>query len=218
MEKQNPYDEQKKIDAIYNRKSATEIPWFVEQPPELLISLIEKYRIEPCKSLDMGCGMGDVAMVLAKKHFDVTGIDFSPTAIQIARQKAQETNIKNVQFEAKHVTEPISDLPADFGFIYDWKLLHHIFPVHRKKYIQNVYNLLKNNGLYISVCFSENNEQFGGKGKYRTTSIDTTLYFSSAEEIETLVMPYFDIVQNGYASIPGRKGKHSVVCLVAQKR
>lgn len=47
---------------------------------------------------------------------------------------------------------------------------------------------------YLSVCFSEVDECFGSRGKYRKTPLGTTLYFSSEEEIKELMTPYFDII------------------------
>jgi SAM-dependent methyltransferase len=48
--------------------------------------------------LDMGCGRGRHSLLLAGKGYQVTGVDLSPRAINIARRKAEENNMPNVRF------------------------------------------------------------------------------------------------------------------------
>jgi SAM-dependent methyltransferase len=64
----------------------------------------------PKSILDLGCGTGNHALVLAKRGYKVTGIDRSAQMLAIARRKAQdagldinfiEGNITNAEFEGK---------------------------------------------------------------------------------------------------------------------
>ena len=93
----------------------------------------------------------------------------------------------------------ILDTADKFDFAFEWELLHHIFPPDREKYVNNVYHLLNPGGRYLSVCFSEESNQFGGEGKYRTTPLNTTLYFSSESEMRSLFKPLF-IIEEYYFS------------------
>lgn len=45
-------------------------------------------RIESGSVITLGCGVGRETIYLAKKGFDVLGLDFSPTAIKHARRRA----------------------------------------------------------------------------------------------------------------------------------
>ena len=72
--------------------------------------------------------------------------------------------------------------------------------------------------LYFSVCFDESDPQFGGSGKYRTTRIGTTLYFSSESEIRELTSPYFDIRELKTVDITSKFGPHRAVYLLASRR
>ena len=45
--------------------------------------------------LDLCCGSGGHALNLAKKGFNVTGVDFSPTAIKSAEELAKKMGVKN---------------------------------------------------------------------------------------------------------------------------
>jgi hypothetical protein len=94
---------------------------------------------------------------------------------------------------AADVLSGIGELVELFKFAYDWALLHRIFPDRRNEYVETVHRLLVPGGKYLSVCFSDTDDAFGGTGKYRTTSLGTTLYFSSEEELRELFEPYFTV-------------------------
>lgn len=68
--------------------------------------------------------------------------------------------------------------------------------------------MLRPEGTYLSVCFSERDPGFGGKGKTRTTPLGTTLYFSSEEELEALFDPCFDVLDLTTVEIQGKYTPH----------
>lgn len=194
-----------------------DIPWNISQPPAFLVNLIESNIITPCKTIDLGCGRGNYSCYLAEKGFKVTGVDFSTNAIAAARQTALARGAicKFIQLDM------ISELPnlnEQFDFALEWEILHHIFPEDRESYLNNVSKILQTNALYFAVHFAEGDPFFGGEGKFRTTPIGTTLYFSSLEECETLYKKYFSIIELKYAEIPAAKGKHKVIYALLQKK
>jgi 2-polyprenyl-3-methyl-5-hydroxy-6-metoxy-1,4-benzoquinol methylase len=205
------------LDKIYREKTLEEIPWHNESPTEALVKLVETGVISPCKTLDMGCGAGSDAIYLAKQGFDVTGIDISPTAIQLAREKAAQEDVR-CYFLAADVLGELNEIQGPFDFIYDWQLLHHILPEDRKKYAGNVSKLLRSDGRYLSCCFSEQDPQFGGKGKYRQTSLGTALYFSSEEELKALFEPDFKLIELKTIAFPGKFASHMAVYAFMQKK
>jgi hypothetical protein len=105
-----------------------------------------------------------------------------------------------------------------FDFAYDWEFLHHIFPEDRETYIRNVHKITNPGATYFSVCFSEDDPQFGGSGKYRKTRIGTTLYFSSESELKDLVSPYFRIRELKTIEVGGKFGSHVAIYLLAERR
>ena len=204
------------MEKIYRNVPFNLIPWNIATPPETLVNLFKSGKIVPGKAVDLGCGTGHYALYMAKNGFDVTGIDISPTAIQIAKKTAEERKISCCFIVADVLGSP--NIPeATFDFAYDWELLHHIFPEKREIYIENVYRLLKPAGKYFSLCFSENDSHFGGKGKYRETPLGTILYLSSEDELRALFTKRFDILDLRTIKVPGKKGSHLAVCGFMQK-
>ena len=195
------------MDRIYNSMPLEKIPWNIETPPDALVELVDGGEVKPCRTIDLGCGAGNYAIYLVSKGFDVTGIDISPAAIEIARENAKKKGVKP-NFLVADVLGDLDEVKETFDFAYDWELLHHIFPEKRKKYIGNVHKILSPGGKYLSVCFSEKDPQFGGSGKCRETPLGTVLYFSSDDELRDLFEPYFKIRELKVIEVSGKFASH----------
>ena len=206
-----------KMDQIYGSTSLEKIPWNIEEPPTQLIELVESGKVAPCSTVDMGCGAGNYAIWLAKKGFKVTGIDFSKAAVDLARKNAEHQNV-DCTFRVGNLTDDKFSADTEYEFAYDWEVLHHVFPDKRDTYIQNVVKLLQKGATYVSVCFSEDGADFGGKGKYRKTPLNTMLYFSSENEIQQILDTHFEIKDLYTAEIKGKYGPHMAVIALAEKK
>lgn len=196
-----------RIDDVYKNSPLENIPWNVETPPQFLAELLDSGKIQPCKAIDLGCGAGNHAVYLAGKGFDVTGIDFSPTAIRLAKENADKKSVKCNFFVADVVSE-LDKVRQTWDFAYDWGLLHHIFPQQRKKYIKNVHRILNRSAKYLSLCFSEKDTAFQGSGKYRKTTLGSVLYLSSEHELRNLFQPFFHIIDLRTIEISGKFQPH----------
>jgi ubiquinone/menaquinone biosynthesis C-methylase UbiE len=74
--------------------------------------------------LDLGCGTGVVSLPLAKRGFDVVGIDHSPEMLELARQKLTAAGV-----EATFETGDVRALrfgDAEFDCVTIQGLLHHL--------------------------------------------------------------------------------------------
>jgi SAM-dependent methyltransferase len=198
------------MNKIYSDMDLDNIPWNIETPPDILQDLIKSNILSPCKIIELGCGAGNYVRYFSKMGFDATGVDISEKAIEIARELAQKSGV-TCEFIAADVLGDMSEIKTKYDFVYDWELLHHIFPEDRNKYIENVYRLLMTQGRYLSVCFSEASTQFGGVGKYRKTPIGTVLYFSNEAEIESLFGRLFFLEELKSVDIKGKHGVHKAI-------
>jgi len=204
------------IDRIYRDIPLDKIPWNSETPPDALVTLVMSGKIRPCKTVDLGCGAGNYALYLAGQGFEVTGIDSSQTAIQIAQANARNQGTV-CRFVVANLLGDMHEVTDTFDFAYDWEVLHHIFPEDREKYVKNVRKILNPGATYLSVCFSETDPQFGGKGKFRKTPVGTTLYFSSEPELRDLFSSHFAIHELKTIAVSGKYGSHYAVYTLMKK-
>jgi len=111
---------------------------------------IEKNR----RVADFGCGMGTYATQLAEKGADVTGIDFSETFIQhakeVAKQKEMDINYvlqDSLEFETEERFDLITLLLCDFCAL---------SPSQRKTMLKKFYKFLKPDGSVLIDVYSLN--------------------------------------------------------------
>ena len=76
-----------------------------------------KFQISNCRVIDIGTGSGCIAIALKKAHpeWQVTGIDISSEAIEVAKENAKRNNVE-VEFEVADIfnlQSPISNLQYD---------------------------------------------------------------------------------------------------------
>ncbi|MFZ5618507.1 MAG: class I SAM-dependent methyltransferase [Pseudomonadota bacterium] len=64
---------------------------------EILLDKIIDYVGSECHfALDLGCGTGDSTIKLARKGFDVTGVDWSRSAVQKARERIEGAGLSDL--------------------------------------------------------------------------------------------------------------------------
>ncbi|MCG6158180.1 methyltransferase domain-containing protein [Rubinisphaera margarita] len=93
------------------------------------IRKLPRKAAEPLRVLDVACGGGDTALSLARlasrsgANVEVSGCDFSSTAIAHASQAAESAGVRVRFFEQDVLAQP---LPDDYDVIYSTLFLHHL--------------------------------------------------------------------------------------------
>lgn len=143
---------QRDWDEIY-RGNLQEIPWEAGKPSHDLVRLLESGRFPQGKVLEVGCGTGTDAIYLARHGREVTAVDVSDVALELARKKALQAG---VQVQWLNVASP--ELPFDdnsFDAVYDRGVYHLFDREGRRAHAKAIARVLKPGGVYVMTCFSE---------------------------------------------------------------
>jgi SAM-dependent methyltransferase len=120
-----------------------------EEAQRLIRFLEETLSLHTCsRILDLGCGRGRHALALARKGYQVTGIDLSEQAIKTAREKAEESSLKDVLFQVRDMRDP---LPRAFDAVLNLFTTFGYFPDDREndQVLDSVVQMLKPEGIFV---------------------------------------------------------------------
>ncbi len=130
-------------------------PWDVGGPQPALIELLDEHPpVSPV--LDVGCGSGDLAIALARRGLEVTGVDFVELAIDQARRKAAALPADvaaRLAFEVADALHP-SRLGRKFGAVVDSGFLHLFDAGDRDRFADDLALALGPRGRYYLLAFA----------------------------------------------------------------
>ena len=99
----------------HERYIAGDPPWDTGRHDFNLSEVVTKRQIQPCKTLEIGCGTGSNAIWLSRKGFSVTAVDVTEIAIQQAIEKASKAGVRCKFFVKDFMKQKIDAVP--FGFV-----------------------------------------------------------------------------------------------------
>ncbi len=118
---------------------------------QYILDQLKDRNIEKLNILDVGCGGGLVSESLSKLGANVTGVDFVKKNIEIANN---HSNRKKLKVKYLHADIEHLKIKSKFDVIVMFEILEHL--VDWKKFILNIKNNLKKNGIIIISTINRN--------------------------------------------------------------
>lgn len=196
-----------------------ESPHFKTRVPQQetleFIQFLKSQHLTQGAALDLGCGGGRHTIAFAQAGFVSTGIDYSSTAIQLARKDAHEKKV-----HAKFITGDVLVYPFEkqsYDVVHDAGCLHHLTKAQRKVYLKQVINALKPGGYYKLFCFSNETRYLMGRkpGSWMKIHGHYTHFFSKSE-LEYFFGPFFEIV--GWKKESRKEAMRTFLIMYARRR
>ena len=158
------------------------IPWDSGQASEELRRVLSEFQIEPCRTLEPGCGTGTNAVYLAQQGFQVTAFDVAPLAVEQARAKAEAEKVA-VDFSVSDVAHP-PPVDAPFPFVFDRGVYHVLRRDQPGAFLQMMERVTETDSLWLTLA--------GNADEKKLDDGPPTL---SAAEICREIEPLFSIQQ-----------------------
>lgn len=118
-------------------------------------------------ALELGCGTGDTSIYLAKQGWQITAVDFVPTALEKARAKARAggIDVNFVHADVRHLRQ--AGITGPVRLIVDNGCLHNMNDDDRDAYVREVTAVAAPDARLLIVAFLPGG-RFGVRGIDRT--------------------------------------------------
>ncbi len=122
-------------------------------PDKMITEFVKTHNVK--EAVEFGCGEGRNAIYLAKRGIDVVAIDSSDVAIRNAKDKTEGLN--NVRFICNNFLA-VDFEDQKYDLVIDSGMFHHLAPHRRLQYRELIKEILKENGYFVLLCFSADEE------------------------------------------------------------
>jgi cyclopropane fatty-acyl-phospholipid synthase-like methyltransferase len=163
-------------------------PWDIGRPQPALVRLADQGQLSG-RVLDSGCGTGEHALLAAAHGADAVGVDFTPRAIEQAREKAAARGL-SVRFEVGDVLD-LGKLGTTFDTVVDSGVFHVFEDADRPRYVASLASVLEPGGRCYLMCFSDS--QPGDWGPRRVRRDELLAAFSDGWAVTSVEPDEFAI-------------------------
>ncbi|MGF1569112.1 MAG: methyltransferase domain-containing protein [Nodosilinea sp.] len=179
-----------------NRYQEGTTRWDLGQPAPIFVELLESAAAPPPgAAIVLGAGRGHDALWFAQHGFEVTAVDFAPSAIQFLAQQAGVAGL-SITLLQRDIFELVPELQGRFDYVIEHTCFCAIHPSHRPAYVRLVADLLAPRGELLGVFFTHQRE---GGPPFGTSATEIRQHFAADFDI-TVLQP----VSN---SVPTRQGE-----------
>jgi SAM-dependent methyltransferase len=146
-------------DASYRNGPA---PWDIGHPQPAIVRLASTGGFAG-SVLDVGCGTGENAFLVASLGSSVLGVDVAETALAMAREKARErSNDRGIEVEfAAADALNLERLGRRFQTVLDCGLFHTFNGDERPGYVASLASVTEHDGTLYVLCFSDEGPDTG---------------------------------------------------------
>jgi SAM-dependent methyltransferase len=178
------------FDAAYDQTP----PWETGRPQRAIRELADAGGIRGAV-LDVGCGTGENALMLAARGHEVVGIDIAPAAIAKAEAKAKERGVQATFLVEDGLT--LGVLGRTFDTVLDSGLFHVFPPEDRPRYVASLEQVTRPGTRYHMLVWSDREPP--GVGPYRVSERDIRDAFDTRRWAIRRILPtvYETLIHEG---------------------
>jgi cyclopropane fatty-acyl-phospholipid synthase-like methyltransferase len=155
--------------------------WDIGMPQPAIVALVEAGAFES-PLLDVGCGTGENALMLAAHGLEVTGVDWAPTAIERAQQKAADRELTATFAVADALA--LDGLERRFNSVIDSGMFHGLERDERVRYAASLHSVMQPGATLHLMCFSDREPDWGGP--HRITQQQLRTAFAQGWRVESI--------------------------------
>jgi SAM-dependent methyltransferase len=135
-------------------------PWETGKPASELVKVLDEGILSPGTVLELGCGTGADAVLLARRGFEVTAVDSSPTAIERARERVDLDDVL-VRLVLADVFQ-FAPTAGQFDLVYDAGFYHFIRRADLARFLDLLWRVTRPGSYYFALAGNVNETAASG--------------------------------------------------------
>lgn len=113
--------------------------------------------------LELGCGQGHDAVLIASYGYSVCGLDFSAVAVEQARKSGESHPGLKIGFLRHDTADPLPFRTGAFGGVYSYLSLHYFTDSVTRRVFREIGRVLRPGGIF-AFCVKSTSDPLWGKG------------------------------------------------------
>lgn len=175
-------------------------PWDRHSVTHVLDRVLAEWRIQPCRTLEMGCGTGANAIRLARLGYDVTAFDLAPRAIEIAVQKSEQAGVR-VNWRTADFRQ-LTGLGPPFAFVLDCGFYHCVRREMLGELLAFLERVTQPGSLWLTLTGNANDPEAREKGPPRLRASELCTELESLFAVVELRETHFESSEKAAAWHP----------------
>lgn len=166
------------------RYSTQDTPWETGVPHPEAIRLFTTYCNKGSNILEVGCGSGMNAQWLYENGYNVTAIDISDEAIQIAKKNNNKIDFMCMDFLHDE------NILSNYSAIFDCAVLQVLAKEQRSDFVKAVHKHSEPNGYWINIsCSADHAQEIESQSRVKAPP------YLTAEKIISITEPFFELIE-----------------------
>lgn len=175
--------------SVFHELYQGQAPWDIGRPQPEVETLVADGRFQG-RILDVGCGTGHNAMLLAEAGYDVTAIDFVERAVAQARAAADARDL-HLHWRVGDALQLPSLVKGQFDTVLDSGVFHVFGDEDRATYVKHLAAVTVPGGLVHVIVFSD--KEGGDDGPRRVRRAELEAAFKDGWRLDSMVQTRYGI-------------------------
>jgi ubiquinone/menaquinone biosynthesis C-methylase UbiE len=129
-------------------------PWDVRQPQPAVRRLVES-GLFTGRVLDVGCGYGENALLIAASGLSVTGVDLDAEGLRRAGEQSRERSLDSRTRFVRCDVRQLAAFGEEFDTVLDSLVFHSFEGQARREYVAGLRSVTRPGGRLHVLCYSD---------------------------------------------------------------
>lgn len=160
-------------------------------PDENVVSSLNRHKGKFTKGIDLACGAGRHAILMAQMGIESVGVDSSNASIDFAKMRSASLGLNNIEF-MNGLVQDVELEKESFDIVIAWGLIHYLEKKDQEIFLNKVWSILKPNGMFLLTLRSQEDSRMVSGEKIDDNRYLVDYFDSGLNEVKQTEMFFWD--------------------------